>query len=176
MVGLQIQIRERDRNLYPSSLANMHRGLMFCAVAVLVLTIAAAPAAAEPSGPTVPTAPSGTPPKNERSCAIATALIPTATSVAGGSAANSEEQARVLRNLARKRSTPRRVERALERIADWFEAAPDRSVGERGLRLAALQQQVAIVITWGGKVCGEPIATATTTSTTSQRFVPNVGS
>ena len=84
----------------------------------------------------------------------------------------------MLRRLADKESTPRKVKAALRKIADWFEAAPDRSVGERGLRLAALKSQVAIIITWGGKICGEPIVTTTssTSPTTSLRFVPSLGS
>ena len=153
----------------------MHRALTVCAVAVLALCLGASHAVAEPSGPTAPTtptAPSGVPPKNKKACAIATALIPTATSVAGGGASNSAKQARVLRNLADRESTPRNVKSALRKLADWFEAAPDRSVGERGLRLAALKSQVAIVITWGGKVCGEPIVT--TTTSTSPGLVPSL--
>jgi hypothetical protein len=145
----------------------MHRALAVCAVAVLALAIGAGHAVAEPSGPaapTAPSAPSGVPPKNKKACAIAKALIPTATSVAGGGASNSDKQARVLRNLADRESTPRKVKRALRTIADWFEAAPDRSVGERGLNLAALKSQVAIVVTWGGKICGEPIVTTTTST------------
>jgi hypothetical protein len=157
----------------------MHRALTACVVAVFALMIGAGPALAEPSGPAAPTPTptdtSGVPPKNRKACAIATALIPTATSVAGGSASNSEHQAGVLRRLADKETTPRKVKAALRRIADWFEAAPDRSVGERGLRLAALKQQVAIIVTWGGKICGEPIVTTTTPTTTSLRFVPSLG-
>jgi hypothetical protein len=155
----------------------MHRALTACVAAVFALVIGAGVALAEPSGPAAPTTTdtSGVPPKNRKACAIATALIPTATSVAGGSASNSDDQAGVLRRLADKESTPRKVKAALRKMADWFEAAPDRSVGERGLRLAALKSQVAIILTWGGKICGEPIVTTTTPTTTSLRFVPSLG-
>jgi hypothetical protein len=126
----------------------------------LLLVLAAGAVSAEPSGPTSP----GGTPKHDKRCDTATALIPTATGVATGNTSNTERQARILRKLADRDSTPRKVAAALRRLADWFEAARDRSVGERALKLAALKSQVAVIIAWGGKICGEPIVTTTTST------------
>jgi hypothetical protein len=126
----------------------------------LVLVLAAGAVSAEPSGPTSP----GGPPKHDKRCDTVTALIPTATGVASGNTGSIERQARVLRKLAGRDSTPRKVAAALRKLADWFEAARDRSVGERALKLAALKGQVAVIVTWGGKICGEPIVTTTTST------------
>jgi hypothetical protein len=135
----------------------MHRMLVSSALVALALVMGSGVALAEPSGPSGPA-------RHDQRCDTVTALIPTATSVATGNTSNVAKQARVLRNLADRELTPRKVKAALRKLADWFAAAKDRSVGERALKLAALKSQVAVVVLWGGKICGEPIVTTTTSA------------
>jgi hypothetical protein len=143
----------------------MHRVPAIMIVACLALALTAADAVAEPSGPSGTSGtsgPSAPTPKPNKRCAIVTALIPTATGVAAGNVSSAPKQARILRDLADRELTPKKVKTALRAVADWFEAARDRSVGERALKLAALKRQIAVIVAWGGKICGEPIVTTTT--------------
>jgi hypothetical protein len=146
----------------------MHRVLVSGVAVAVALMIGAGAALAEPSGPAAPTGSV----KHDKRCSTVTALIPTATSVATGNTSNVAKQARVLRELADRELTPRKVKAALRKLADWFAAARDRSVGERALKLAALKSQIAVIVIWGGKICGEPIVT--TTSSTLPNLVPQL--
>jgi hypothetical protein len=120
----------------------------------VTLPLAALPARAAPSGPTA----------TDKRCATLGQIVPAAEGVAGGNASSTGHQAHVLDNLANRKHVPHKVQAALEKVAQWFRDARDRSLNERLVTLRLLRPQIVAIVTYTRKKCG--------TSTTSTTRVP----
>jgi septum formation topological specificity factor MinE len=132
----------------------MARKVLVLMVAIVVGALVAPSAGAEPSGPT----------RHDKRCDVLVDLVPATVSVATGAAGHTAGQARVLRKLADRELTPKKVKTALREVADWFAAAPDRSQGERARQLTALRKQVVAIVRWYVKICAAQIAATTSTT------------
>jgi len=131
----------------------VRRALALATVVSSALALGAGPVAAEPSGPA----------RHDSRCDTLQALVPATAGVVSGNVSSTRRQARVLRALADRPHTPRRVQHALEELAQWFADARDRSLLERSTTLAALRRELRTVVTWTTKRCGEALPTVTTT-------------
>ena len=129
------------------------------AIVGVLFAFGALPAGATPSGPTA----------NDKKCATLGQLVPAASGVASGNASSTRRQARVLNDIADGKHVPRKVKAALEKLAQWFSDARDRSLNERLLSLRLLRAQIITIVRYTVKTCGATTGTTTASTTAPLR-------